>query len=90
LSRKANITRKVASKGIVRRARGTANPPIMGDASLRREYPAMCRPIYDRAMTGRSRKAGIKSFCTMCMGYQPRLVKTCDVKGCPLYPYRSG
>jgi hypothetical protein len=90
MSRKSNITRKIPSKGSVRRARGTASPPIMGDASLRSEYPAMCRSTYDAAMTGRSRKAAIKAFCTMCMGYQPKLVRSCDVKGCPLYSYRNG
>ena len=32
----------------------------------------------------------IKAFCISCMGDQPRLVKDCTAKFCPLYPYRTG
>lgn len=32
----------------------------------------------------------IRNFCISCMGGQPRLVKDCTAKSCPLYPYRTG
>ena len=32
----------------------------------------------------------IRNFCISCMGDQPRLVKDCTSKNCPLYPYRTG
>ena len=32
----------------------------------------------------------IKEFCISCMGDQPRLVKECTTKSCPLWPYRTG
>ena len=34
--------------------------------------------------------SAIKAFCIDCMGGQPRLVKECTSKSCPLYPYRTG
>ena len=32
----------------------------------------------------------IHNFCVGCMGDQPRLVKDCTTKSCPLWPYRTG
>ena len=32
----------------------------------------------------------IHNFCISCMGDQPRLVKDCTTKFCPLWPYRTG
>ena len=32
----------------------------------------------------------IHNFCIGCMGDQPRLVKDCTTKSCPLWPYRTG
>ena len=34
--------------------------------------------------------SAIKEFCISCMGDQPRLVKDCTTKSCPLWPYRTG
>ena len=34
--------------------------------------------------------SAIHSFCICCMGDQPRLVKDCTTKSCPLWPYRTG
>lgn len=34
--------------------------------------------------------SAIKAFCVDCLGGQPRLVKDCTAKNCPLYPYRTG
>lgn len=34
--------------------------------------------------------SAIKAFCICCMGDQPRLVKDCTSKNCPLHPYRTG
>lgn len=34
--------------------------------------------------------SAIKEFCVDCMGDQPRLVKECTTKTCPLWPYRLG
>lgn len=32
----------------------------------------------------------IHKFCVDCLGGQPRLVKDCTTKSCPLWPYRTG
>ena len=58
-------------------------------AETEASYPRSSRAIYQRAMTGRSRKAAMDAFCIMCMGYQPFEVKHCTAPECPLYPYRS-
>lgn len=34
--------------------------------------------------------SAIKVFCIDCLGGQPKLVKGCTSKNCPLYPYRTG
>ncbi len=34
--------------------------------------------------------SAIHNFCISCMGDQPRLVKECSTKSCPLWPYRTG
>jgi hypothetical protein len=45
--------------------------------------------LYDRAMTGKSRKAAMRMFCLECMGYSERGVEECTTTVCPLYPYRT-
>ena len=54
------------------------------------EYPPSTQESYRRAMEGRSRKAAIRAFCVMCMGFQPHHVRGCTAPWCPLYPYRLG
>jgi len=44
--------------------------------------------LYERAMTGRSRKAAMRSFCLECCGWQRVEVANCTATACPLYPYR--
>lgn len=34
--------------------------------------------------------SAIKAFCVDCLGGQPKLVKGCISKNCPLWPYRTG
>lgn len=34
--------------------------------------------------------SAVKEYCTWCSGDNPREVKFCPVKDCPLYPFRSG
>ena len=34
--------------------------------------------------------SAIHNFCISCMGDQPRLVKECTTKSCPLWHYRTG
>lgn len=34
--------------------------------------------------------SAVKAFCIGYMGDQPRLVKDCTTKSCPLWPYRTG
>ncbi len=53
--------------------------------------PDRFRRVYDKAMTGKSQKAGIKAFCHECFGNAPGCtheIHECTDKGCPLYPYR--
>lgn len=54
------------------------------------QIPESQRKTYQRAMTGRSRKAAIKAFCLECVGYIRVEVRNCSDVGCPLHPYRPG
>jgi hypothetical protein len=53
-------------------------------AQIPKQYPA----TYDRAMTGKSRKAAMRAFCLECCGWQIKEVFLCTDLACPLYPYR--
>ena len=52
------------------------------------QMPETCRKTYLRAMQGRSMAAGIKAFCTECVGWDRNEVVRCTALACPLYPYR--
>ncbi len=57
-------------------------------AQRRADMPDVYRKNYDTAMTGNSRKAGVKAFCLECMMWQREEVRRCTSVACPLYPYR--
>jgi hypothetical protein len=50
--------------------------------------PTSMRSVYRKAMTGKSKSAGIKAFCQECMGYVKKEVTLCTSPNCPLFPYR--
>jgi hypothetical protein len=54
------------------------------------EIPLKYKCMYDKAMSGKSRKAAMRCHCLMCVGWQPAEVTRCTAKSCPLYPYRLG
>jgi hypothetical protein len=54
----------------------------------RAQIPRQHRATYDRAMTGKSRKAATRVFCCECCGWELREVFLCRDVACPLYPYR--
>jgi len=54
-----------------------------------RQMPKKFRGLYKRAMSGRSRKAAIRSFCLECVCWREQEVESCPDLGCPLHPYRS-
>jgi len=60
------------------------------DAIHRRmaDMPKAYRKVYQRAMTGRSRKAAMRAMCLECCGWQRVEVANCSAPNCPLYPYR--
>lgn len=56
------------------------------------EVPRLQRARYRKALSGVSRKAAMEAYCVMCMGWEGdavRAVRECDLKGCPLWPYRN-
>ena len=51
------------------------------------------RPMYHRAVRGKSLRACVNSQCLECMGWQSREVAGCTDLSCPLYavrPYQDG
>ena len=52
------------------------------------QIPTKYRGLYQRAMSGKSRKAAIRTHCLMCVGWQAREVVLCTATTCPLYSYR--
>ena len=52
------------------------------------DIPEKYRSLYERAMSGKSRKAAVRAHCLMCTGWQPSEVAKCTASTCPLFPYR--
>ena len=52
--------------------------------------PVKYQGTYAKAMTGKSRAAGVKAKCQDCMNWNAAEVRRCDITTCPLYPYRPG
>ncbi len=55
---------------------------------MMRDIPKKFQALYRRAMTGKSRRAAVRSFCLECVGYQQAEVDRCPATACPLHPYR--
>ncbi len=55
----------------------------------REDVPAKYRPKYDRAMSGRSPKSGIRLFCLECVGWSEKEVRLCTARDCSLFLYRQ-
>jgi len=55
---------------------------------MERDIPKKYRKLYQKAVSGRSRKAAIRSFCLECVGYIEKEVPICTDGACPLYKYR--
>jgi len=53
-----------------------------------KQIPKLYRGIYEKAVTGKSRKAAMHAFCLECVCWQIKEVFLCTDLGCPLYPYR--
>ena len=53
-----------------------------------RSVPAKYNKLYEKACTGKSRKAAVRSQCLECMGYKDNEVTACTDGGCPLFNYR--
>lgn len=53
-----------------------------------REIPQKHQALYNQAVSGKSRKAAVRSFCLECVGYQVAEISRCSDGGCPLYAFR--
>ncbi|MHB9070221.1 MAG: hypothetical protein ACYC54_07610 [Sedimentisphaerales bacterium] len=49
--------------------------------------PKQYQNLYKKAMSGKSRIAGIKAKCLDCCCWQMGEAKDCGIPTCPLYPY---
>jgi hypothetical protein len=52
------------------------------------QIPKIHQAVYKNALSGKSRKDAVKSFCLMCVGWQKEEVRLCTDSTCQLYPYR--
>jgi len=57
-------------------------------AERRADTPKVYRASYDRAVSGRSLRAAVNSFCIQCVMYQREEVRLCTSLACGLWPYR--
>jgi len=57
-------------------------------AKHRADMPKLYRGIYDKTVSGKSRKAAMHAFCLECCGWVIKEVHLCTDLRCPLYPYR--
>ncbi len=57
-------------------------------AERRADMPRIYRATYDKAVTGKSLRAAVNSFCVQCVMYQREEVRLCTSLECALWPYR--
>ena len=53
-----------------------------------KEMPTIYRATYKKAVTGKSLRAAVNSFCAECTMWQREEVRLCTSLACSLYPYR--
>jgi hypothetical protein len=65
-------------------------PRVEIDQIARRleDVPERRRRTYLRAVSGRSKPAAIRAFCSECVGWDREEVRLCTSAACPLFPYR--
>ena len=54
------------------------------------DVPKKYRRLYQKAMSGKSRRAALRCHCLMCVSWRASEVTLCTAPTCPLYPYRLG
>ena len=54
------------------------------------DVPQKYHDLYAKALGGKSRRAGIRAHCLMCVAWNEHEVIKCTAPGCPLFPYRRG
>ncbi len=52
------------------------------------QMPESYRNCYRKAVSGKSKAAGLKSLCLECVGWQRTEITDCTDEGCPLWPYQ--
>lgn len=57
-------------------------------AKRRTDMPKVYRGIYDRAVSGKSLRACINSFCLECVCWQKKEVRLCTSLACSMYAVR--
>lgn len=68
--------------------RHTASMTVRRAYAEQRQIPRRDQAEYFRATAGRSRADAIHSFCKECSGFDVRAAIDCEVRGCPLWPFR--
>ena len=55
-----------------------------------KEMPSNVKKAYCTAVLGKSRVAGVKAMCQMCVGWESYVeeIRECTGLACPLYPFR--
>ncbi len=57
-------------------------------AERRADMPKIYRATYDKAVSGKSLRAAVNSFCAECAMWQREEVRLCISFACQLWPYR--
>lgn len=57
-------------------------------AERRAQMPRSYRANYDKAVSGKSLRAAINSFCLECICWQIEEIRNCTDLACPLYAVR--
>ena len=63
----------------------TLNPKVTAKMAI---IPVKYRSTYRKAMTGKSLRAAVNSFCLECTGWQREEIRLCTSPACPLFCFR--
>mgnify|MGYP006908300629 FL=1 len=53
------------------------------------DVPKKYQRLYEKARTGKSRKAALRMTCLQCVGWQEHEFRLCPSTHCQNYPYRG-
>lgn len=85
----SKIARESRNKNTVVKKKEKKNKPLVVVTPPMVDFMGeTTKNMYEKSMSGNSRKYAIRAFCLMCMGGSAHEVRDCTCISCPLHKFR--